>query len=76
MESFEGFRKSGTFTVSPGVVVQGDLILKGAKTTLDLYAKDFFSTHAVQGGCILCGSARVRTRSSGFGTPTRPASPI
>ncbi len=53
MASFEGFRKSGTFTVSTAVEVQGDLILKGAKTTLDLYAKDFFSTHALQDGCIL-----------------------
>ena len=53
MESFEGFRKSGTFIVAPGVEVQGDLILKGAKTTLDLYSKDFFSTHALQESCIL-----------------------
>ena len=36
-----------------GVEVQGDLILKGAKTTLDLYSKDFFSTHALQESCIL-----------------------
>ena len=36
-----------------GVEVQGDLILKGAKTTLDLYSKDFFSTHALQDRCIL-----------------------
>ena len=53
MESFEGFRKSGTFTVAPGVEVQGDLILKGAKPTLDLYSKDLVSTHALQDSCIL-----------------------
>ena len=63
MESFEGFRKSGTFIVAPGVEVQGDLILKGAKTTLDLYAKDFFSTHALQDGCIL-GWLHDRTKVS------------
>jgi hypothetical protein len=53
MESFEGFRKSGTFTVAAGTEVQGDLILKGPKTVLDLYAKDSFSTHGIQEGCIL-----------------------
>jgi hypothetical protein len=52
MGSFEGFRKSGTFVVSPGVEVQGELILKGDKTTLDLYAKDFFTTHDLEEGCI------------------------
>lgn len=78
MESFEGFRKSGTLIVAPGVEVQGDLILKGAKTTLDLYAKDFFSTHALQGGCIL-GALHDRTKVSlincittlGIGSGTR-----
>lgn len=63
MESFDGFRKSGTFIVAPGVEVQGDLILKGAKTTLDLYAKDIFSTHALQDGCIL-GWLHDRTKVS------------
>ena len=53
MESFERFRKSGTFVIATGVEVQGDLILKGAATTLDLFAKDFFSTHALKDGCIL-----------------------
>jgi hypothetical protein len=63
MESFEGFRKSGTFIVAPGTEVQGDLILKGPKTTLDLYDKDFFSTHNVQDGCIL-GVLHDRTKVS------------
>jgi hypothetical protein len=63
MESFEGFRKSGTFIASPGVEVQGDLILKGAKTTLDLYSRDFFSIHALQDGCIL-GALHDRTKVS------------
>jgi len=63
MESFEGFRKSGTFDVAPGVEVQGDLILKGPRTTLDLFSKDFFSTHALQDGCIL-GALHDRTKIS------------
>lgn len=63
MESFEGFRKSGTFVVSAGAEVQGDLILKGSKTTLDLYAKDFFSTHDIQENCIL-GALHDRTKVS------------
>lgn len=53
MDSFEGFRKAGTFIVALGTEVQGELILKGSKTTLDLYAKDFFSTDDIQEGCIL-----------------------
>lgn len=44
MKPFEGFRKSGTFGVAPGTEVQGDLILKGLQTTLDLFSKDFFNT--------------------------------
>src|SRR6476646_2335636 len=63
MESFEGFRKSGTFIVAQGTEVQGDLILKGPRTTLDLYANDFFSTRHVQDGCIL-GALNDRTKVS------------
>ena len=63
MESFEGFRKSGTFIIAPGSEVQGDLILKGAKTTLDLFSKDSFSTHALKDGCIL-GALHDRTKVS------------
>jgi hypothetical protein len=63
MESFEDFRRSGTFTVAAGTEVQGDLILKGSKTTLDLFSKDFFSTHDIQDGCIL-GVLHDRTKVS------------
>ncbi len=52
MESFEGFKKPGTFVVAPGVEVQGELILNGANTTLDLFSKDFFTTHALPDGCV------------------------
>jgi hypothetical protein len=63
MESFEGFRKSGTFVVAPGTEVQGELILKGDRTTLDLYSKDFFTTHDLPDGCI-AGTFHDRTKVS------------
>lgn len=63
MESFKGFRRTGTFIVAPGIEVQGDLILKGSKTTLNLYAKDFFNTQGIQEGCIL-GALHDRTKVS------------
>jgi hypothetical protein len=53
MKSFKGLRKLGMFNVTPWKEVQGDLIFKGPKTTLDLFSKDFFSTHTLQDGCIL-----------------------
>lgn len=63
MKPFEGFRKSGTFGVAPGTEVQGDLILKGLQTTLDLFSKDFFNTRSLQDGCIL-GALHDRTKVS------------
>lgn len=63
MESFEGFRKSGTFIVAAGAEIQGDLILNGPKTTLDLFSKDFFSTHHIQNDCLL-GALHDRTKVS------------
>lgn len=62
MELVEGGRKSGTFIVAD-TEIQGELFLKGARTTLDLYAKDFFSTHDIQDGCIR-GVLHDRTRVS------------
>lgn len=63
MESFEGFRKSGTFIVAAGTEVQGDLILKGAATRLDLFSKDFFNTRDIKDGCLL-GALHDRTKVS------------
>lgn len=63
MKSFEGFRKSGAFEVAPGIRVQGDLILQGPRTTLDLFSTDIFSTHALQDSCIL-GALHDRTKVS------------
>ena len=69
MESFEGFRKSGTFVVAPNTEVQGDLILRGSKTALELHAKDFFTTHDIREGCIL-GALHDRTKVSLIGCIT------
>lgn len=63
MMSFAGFRKSGTFIVPPGIEVQGDLILKGGKTTLDLFSNEFFNTHEIVDGCIT-GALHDRTKVS------------
>ncbi len=63
MESFENYRKSGTFIVAAGTEVQGDLILKGSKTSLDLFSKDLFSTHDIPDACIH-GVLHDRTRVS------------
>lgn len=45
MQKYEEFKKSGSFTLATGTEVQGELCLKGAATTLDLYSADFFDTH-------------------------------
>jgi hypothetical protein len=42
MKKYEGFQKAGNFTFSTGREVQGELCLKGAATTLDLYSDSFF----------------------------------
>jgi len=69
MELFNGFRKSGTFKVASGAEVSGDLTLKGARTTLDLYSKEFFATHGLPGGCLL-GSLHDMTKVSLIGCIT------
>ena len=45
MEKFKDFRKSGTFKLSSGVEVPGELSLKAGATSLDLYSSSFFDTH-------------------------------
>lgn len=46
MQGYEGFKKAGSFTLTNGTKVQGELSLEGAATTLDLYSDAFFDTHA------------------------------
>ena len=42
---YEGFKKSGSFILTTGTEVQGELCLKGGATSLDLYSEAFFDTH-------------------------------
>lgn len=44
MQKYEGFKKSGSFTLTNGTEVHGELCLKGAATTLNLYSGAFFDT--------------------------------
>ena len=46
MQKYEGLKKAGSFTLNTGTEVQGELCLKGAATTLDLYSGAFFDVHA------------------------------
>jgi hypothetical protein len=44
MKELEGAKQVGTFTVSPGRSLHGELTLAGSKTSLYLRDKEFFST--------------------------------
>lgn len=46
MQKYEGFKKAGDFTLNGGSKVPGELCLKGAATTLELYSGEFFDAHA------------------------------
>jgi hypothetical protein len=46
-------KRSGTFTLSPGTELYGELLLAGAKTTLYLRDKRFFPTHDIPNRCIV-----------------------
>lgn len=48
MQEHEGFKKGGTFVLSSGVEVQGELCLDGEATLLNLYSARFFDTHTSQ----------------------------
>lgn len=47
MDKVEKSKWAGKFTVPPGKDVYGELTLSGAKTSLYLHDKDFFSTHSI-----------------------------
>lgn len=47
MDDHDGSKHPGTFTVSPGRDVLGELTLRGPKTSLYLHDKDEFSTQAI-----------------------------
>jgi hypothetical protein len=47
MDKVEKSKWAGKFSVSPGKDIYGELTLSGAKTSLYLHDKDFFSTHSI-----------------------------
>ena len=52
MDEFEESKRTGTFTISPGKDVYGELTFKGPETSLHLHDKASFSTHAIPEQCI------------------------
>ena len=72
MQSFEGFRKSGVFTVGSTPGLAGDLTLNGESTSLDLHSKEFFTTAELPDGCIL-GALHDLTKASLHGCITTGA---
>jgi len=52
MDELEGSKQIGTFTVSPGRDLHGELTLAGPKTSLYLRDKNFFSTDFVPDHCL------------------------
>lgn len=48
----EGSKRSGTFTISPGRDLYGELSFKGPKTSLYLHDRASFDTHAIPELCI------------------------
>lgn len=67
MEKFKDFRKSGTFKLSSGVDVPGELSLKAGATSLDLYSSTFFDTHESED---IAGTFHDRTKVSLIGCIT------
>jgi hypothetical protein len=67
MEKFKDFRKSGSFRLTSGVEVPGELSLKGGATSLDLYSDAFFDTHASQD---IAGTFHDRSKVSLIGCIT------
>jgi len=45
MKNRERINHGGSFRLSSGVEVQGELYLNGEATSLDVYSEDFFDTH-------------------------------
>ncbi|MFZ0660092.1 MAG: HEPN domain-containing protein [Candidatus Binataceae bacterium] len=48
----EGSKRSGTFTISPGKTLSGELAFKGPNTSLHLHDRASFDTHAIPELCI------------------------
>jgi ApeA N-terminal domain 1 len=51
-ESFEGSKRSGKFTLSPGEEIAGELTIKGSETSLYVYDREHFATHKIPNDCV------------------------
>lgn len=67
MEKFKDFRKSGTFKLSSGIEVSGELLLQAGATSLDLYSSTFFDTHK---SADIAGTLHDRSKVSLIGCIT------
>lgn len=67
MEKFKDFRKSGSFGLSSGIDVTGELSLKGGGTSLDLFSSSLFDTHASED---IAGTFHDRSKVSLIGCIT------
>ncbi|OPF64425.1 HEPN domain-containing protein [Hydrogenophaga sp. H7] len=67
MEKFKDFRKSGSFRLSSGIDVTGELSLKRGGTSLDLFSSSFFDTHASED---IAGTFHDRSKVSLIGCIT------
>lgn len=52
MDELEQSKQAGTFTISPGRDVYGELTLAGQNTSLYLRDKEFFNTNTIPGQCV------------------------
>lgn len=52
MDELEQSKRAGTFTITPGKDVYGELTLAGGNTSLYLRDKEFFHTLDIPGGCV------------------------
>jgi hypothetical protein len=71
MNEIEGSKRSGTFTILPGKELNGELSFKGSETSLHVYDRAPFDTHAIPELCIT-GVLQDLTKVSLIGCITPP----
>lgn len=52
MDKLEETKQAGTFTISPGKDIYGELTLAGPNTSLYLRDKEYFNTHTIPDQCV------------------------
>lgn len=52
LDKIEGAKWAGTFIISPGNEVYGELTLSGPKTSLHLHDNEHFDTHTISDQCV------------------------